>query len=133
MNHENEVTVRWTMPGRHVQLRILPYNKYRWPIAYSLTKTDQTQKLNAEQWPVKMRSRSNKTYATDIKIIKHFHTPNIVDLLHIVLEKKTKTQKVNVDHWTMKMRSRSDYICQLDMYTLQSCHTPNIVDLLHTV
>ena len=26
MNHENEVKVRWTMPGRHVQLTMLPYN-----------------------------------------------------------------------------------------------------------
>ena len=38
MNHENEVKVRWTMPGRHVQLTILPYNKYSWPIAYSFKK-----------------------------------------------------------------------------------------------
>ena len=47
---------------------------------------------------MKMRSMSNKTYVTDIKIRKHFHTPNIVDLLHTVLEDKKKTQKVNFDH-----------------------------------
>ena len=41
MNHENEVKVRWTMPGRHVQLTILPYNKYSSPNAYKLRKTDQ--------------------------------------------------------------------------------------------
>ena len=35
MNHKNEVKVRWTMPGRHVQLTILPNNNYSWPIAYS--------------------------------------------------------------------------------------------------
>ncbi len=32
----NKVKVRWTIPGRHVQLTILLYNKYSWPIAYSL-------------------------------------------------------------------------------------------------
>ena len=32
-------------------------------------------------------------------IIKYFHTPNIVDLLHIVLEKKDqKLKKLNFDH-----------------------------------
>ena len=41
MNYEHEVKVRWTMSGRHVQLTILPYNKYSWPIAYSLRKTNQ--------------------------------------------------------------------------------------------
>ena len=41
------------MPGRHVHLIILPYNKYSWSIAYSLRKQTKTQKLNTEQWPVK--------------------------------------------------------------------------------
>ena len=44
----------------------------------------------------------NKTYGygtdCDMYIIKYFHTPNIVELLHIVLENKTKTQKLNFDH-----------------------------------
>ena len=44
MNLENEVKVRWTMPGRHVQLTKLPYNKYSWPITYSLRKIDQNTK-----------------------------------------------------------------------------------------
>ena len=69
-------------------------------------------------------------WETGMHIIKYFYTPNIVDLLHIVLEKQAITQKLHFDHWTMKMRSRSDDTCQLDMYTLQSFHTPNILDLL---
>ena len=44
MNHENEVKVRWTMPGRHVQLTMLLYNIYSWPITYSLRKIDQNTK-----------------------------------------------------------------------------------------
>ena len=44
LNHENEVKVRWTMPDRHVQLTILPYNRYSWSISYRLRKTDQNTK-----------------------------------------------------------------------------------------
>ena len=70
---------------------------------------------------------------------KHVHltiipcTPNIVDLLLIVLEKQTKTQKLAIDQCTMKMRSRSDETWQTDMYTLQSFHTTNIFDILLTL
>ena len=33
------------MPGRHVQLTILPYTKYSRPIAYSMRKKDQNTKV----------------------------------------------------------------------------------------
>ena len=48
---------------------------------------------------MKMRPRSNKTWETDMYIIRYFHTPHIVvliDLLHIVLEKSTKLKNLTL-------------------------------------
>ena len=95
MNLENEVKVRWTIPGRHVQLTMLLYNIYSWPSTYSVRKIDQTQRLNTVQWTMKMRPRSDDIYPLDMYTLQSYHTTNIVDLLHIVWEKQTKTQKFN--------------------------------------
>ena len=43
-----------------------------------------------------MGSRSGDTCQTDMYISESFYTPNIVDLLLIVLEKQTKLQKLNI-------------------------------------
>ena len=48
MNHENEVKVWRTIPGRLVRLTILPYNKYGWPIAYKPKHKNLT--LSNEPW-----------------------------------------------------------------------------------
>ena len=110
------------MPGRHVQLTILPYNEYSWPITYSLRKT--------VEYTKKLRSRSNKTWETDMYSIKCFHTPNIVDLLHTVIEKQTKTQKLNYyNHWTVNEVEMRWHL-PVGHAHLTILHTPNIVDLL---
>ena len=44
LNYENEAKVRWHLQVRHVHLTIIPYTKYRWPIAYSIRKTDKKKK-----------------------------------------------------------------------------------------
>lgn len=36
MNHANEVKVRWTLPNKHVHLKIKSCIKYSWPIVYSI-------------------------------------------------------------------------------------------------
>ena len=97
MNHENEVKVRWTIPGRHAQLTILPYNKYSWPIAYALRKKTKTQK----HWAMNPVNEIKVKWNMQDWHVHHiiFCTLNIVDLLHIVLEKRPKTQKPNFDHW----------------------------------
>ena len=104
MNHEFEVKVRWTIPGRHLHLTILLHNKYSGPIVYSFKKPR----------PKHMSSRSNKTCQTDMYIIKYFHIPNIVDLLHIVLEKrgqKLKTLTTEPWKWGQGQMTSTSWTC----------------------
>ena len=48
------------------------------------------EKLNIDQWTMKLRSRSDEPYQIDTYSLQSFHTTNIVDLLLIVSEKQTK-------------------------------------------
>ena len=72
MNHENEVKLRWTMPGRHIQHTIFPFNKYSWPIAYSLKKQTNTQKLNTEQLVLVFLSNTICNRSTIFGVWKYF-------------------------------------------------------------
>ena len=77
MNHENEVKDRWIMPGRHVQLKILPYNKYSWPVIYSLRKTDQNTKTQLQ--PLNPENEVKDRWHLPIgqvHLIAYMHIPN---------------------------------------------------------
>ena len=86
MNHENEVRVRLFLLDRQYTLQSLNKLNIIYLLVTVFEKQTKNTQFNIDQQTMKMRSRSDDTFGTNIYTLQSFYSPNKDNLLFKVFE-----------------------------------------------